>query len=161
MNKWIIAFIIAVLLGGVYFFLGPFSGVVRVEVNKGDVSQSEKTTDTSEVVQNSLPSGSGAESDDIVANTVVRRTDVGYEPKEITIKVGQVVSFINETDRSHWPASSFHPTHQVYPEFDSRKPIGPGETWSFIFTQGGEWKFHDHLSANTRGSVTVLPSVEE
>lgn len=88
------------------------------------------------------------------AVTIVR-TNKGYEPHEFTIKKGDIVLWINESDNYHWPASDIHPTHGVYPEFDPLKPIAPGDDWKFKFDKVGEWNFHDHLRANIIGTITV------
>ena len=86
---------------------------------------------------------------------VVTRTADGYEPKEVTIKVGDTVQWVNESGEYHWPASDLHPTHGVYPEFDPMTPVAPDDAWQFIFTQTGEWRYHDHIRANKTGTVTV------
>lgn len=88
-------------------------------------------------------------------SVMIRRTEAGYEPRTVSIAVGDTVQFVNDTDRDHWPASDVHPTHTVYSAFDPREPIGPGDTWSFTFDRAGEWHFHDHLRANVTGTVTV------
>jgi plastocyanin len=89
------------------------------------------------------------------AFTIVR-TESGYEPKEITVKKGDIVAWTNESGEFHWPASDLHPTHGVYPEFDPLKPIAPGDVWKFKFDKVGVWKFHDHIRANKVGTVTVF-----
>jgi plastocyanin len=89
-----------------------------------------------------------------VAVTVVRTKD-GYEPKDITINVGDIVEWTNESGEYHWPASDLHPTHGIYPEFDPLTAIAPGESWKFKFEKPGVWKYHDHIRANKTGSVTV------
>ena len=86
---------------------------------------------------------------------VITRTAAGYEPKEVTIKQGDVVTWVNESGEFHWPASDLHPTHGVYPEFDPLTPIAPDEEWSFRFDQVGTWKYHDHIRANKTGTITV------
>lgn len=88
------------------------------------------------------------------AVTIVRTND-GYEPKEVTIKKGDIVLFTNESDMFHWPASDLHPTHGVYPEFDPLDTIAPGEEWKFQFDKVGVWKYHDHIRANKVGTITV------
>ena len=88
-------------------------------------------------------------------DVTIVRTDNGYEPREVTIKKGDIVLWVNESSEFHWPASDLHPTHGVYPEFDPRKPIAPGDEWKFQFNEVGEWKFHDHIRANQTGVVTV------
>lgn len=86
---------------------------------------------------------------------IITRTNNGYEPKEVTIKQGDVVLWVNESDDFHWPASDLHPTHGVYPAFDPLRPLAPGEDWKFKFDQAGVWRFHDHIRANETGTVTV------
>ena len=89
------------------------------------------------------------------AVTIVR-TENGYEPKDVTIKKGDIVLWTNESEEFHWPASDLHPTHGIYPEFDPLKPIAPGDEWKFKFDKVGVWKFHDHIRANKTGTVTVI-----
>jgi len=89
------------------------------------------------------------------ADAVIVRTPTGYEPKEITIKKGDIVEFKNESGEFHWPASDLHPTHGVYPEFDPLRPIADGESWKFQFDKVGVWKYHDHIRANKVGTITV------
>ena len=88
------------------------------------------------------------------AFTIVR-TSSGYEPKELTVKKGDIVLWTNESGEFHWPASDLHPTHGVYPEFDPLKPIASGDTWKFKFDKVGVFKFHDHIRANKVGTITV------
>ncbi len=85
----------------------------------------------------------------------ITRTSDGYTPEEVTISAGEAVSFVNESDEYHWPASDIHPTHSIYSEFDPRAPVAPGDTWTFVFEEPGEWAFHDHLRANRKGTVHV------
>lgn len=86
---------------------------------------------------------------------VITRTKDGYEPKEVTVQVGDIVEWVNESGEFHWPASDLHPTHGVYPEFDPLRPIADGESWKFKFDQAGVWKYHDHIRANKVGTITV------
>ncbi len=86
----------------------------------------------------------------------VRMISTGFEPEKITIQKGETVAFVNETQVDRWPASAIHPTHQIYPEFDPKRAIAPGETWTFTFENAGIWRFHDHLfPATMKGIVTV------
>lgn len=78
-----------------------------------------------------------------------------FVPSEIKIKKGDTVSWINKSGSSMWPASAFHPTHQVYPGFDALKSFGNGESYSFKFDQVGSWKYHNHVSASITGVVVV------
>jgi hypothetical protein len=87
---------------------------------------------------------------------VVSMTKQGFEPSVFTVGRGQVVEFRNITEDAYfWPASDLHPTHELYSEFDPLEPVSPGEVWSFKFNRVGVWKFHDHIKANLRGTITV------
>lgn len=81
--------------------------------------------------------------------------DNGFMPDSMTIKKGERVVFENKGKEAHWPASNIHPTHLIYPEFDPKNPIKPGENWEFIFQKVGIWRFHDHLFPDFTGSVVV------
>jgi plastocyanin len=98
------------------------------------------------------------------ADFEVLMTKHGFAPTLLSVKKGDVVRFVNaeplECDLSDsacffWPASDPHPTHEFYPGFDPREPIGPGESWTFLFDTEGEWGFHDHFKSRNRGSVEV------
>lgn len=91
----------------------------------------------------------------VASATVIKMTDAGFQPSEVTVKKGDAVELKNEGTKDHWPASAIHPTHLVYPEFDPKQGIKPGESWSFTFDKIGEWRFHDHLFPTSTGKVTV------
>ncbi len=86
--------------------------------------------------------------------TVLMKEDM-FEPENITVKKGTIVTFKNEDKVARWPASNIHPTHTIYPEFDPLQPIDPGQSWSFKFDKVGIWKDHDHLIPSIRGVITV------
>jgi len=89
-------------------------------------------------------------------NHTITLTDDGFYPSEITIGQGEVVKFVTKRDKEFWPASNLHPTHEIYPEFDSKKPIKPEKGWNFQFDKAGRWRYHDHLFANATGKIIVL-----
>jgi plastocyanin len=78
-----------------------------------------------------------------------------YTPSTQTVKAGDTIIFKNDSDKSFWPASGPHPSHTLYPEFDPKKAIPAGGTWSFKFTKVGVWPFHDHLNPTAFGKITV------
>ena len=93
-----------------------------------------------------------SQSDEIV----VRRTPTGFVPQKVLVKKGDAVVFVNESSKEIQPASDFHPTHGIYPEFDPKKGIAPGVKWRFVFQKAGVWSYHDHLSPETVGTVIVV-----
>ncbi len=106
----------------------------------------------------SLSKKSGSEKPDgppSVSTSTITFTTNGFSPLKIQINKGDIVTFYNETENAFWPASNFHPSHSLYSDFDPKKPIGVGASWSFTFTEPGEWKFHDHLSPYFEGEIIV------
>lgn len=92
---------------------------------------------------------------------MVEIASTGFNPSSLTVNAGDTVVFVNRDAALHRPASAQHPTHLLYPgsgadkcgtagaangNFDSCKGLVEGESWSFIFNQKGEWKYHDHLN---------------
>jgi plastocyanin len=100
-------------------------------------------------IQSSKSAGSSLETQTIVMG------DDEYTPSDVTIQKGQTVVFKNESVDWRWPASNLHPTHDIYPQFDPKEPVAPGDTWSFQFDQAGDWRMHDHLAPYITGTITV------
>lgn len=92
---------------------------------------------------------------DVTPDVVILREDGGYDPNYLVIPLNTKVIWKNNSAKHHWPASDLHPTHGLYPEFDSLRPISPLEDWEFVFDKVGEWPFHDHLQANINGRIIV------
>lgn len=86
---------------------------------------------------------------------VVLVKDGSFSPSTLTIQKNTRVVFKNTGNRPHWPASDFHPTHGIYPEFDPQEGIAPGSEWGYKFEKLGKWKFHDHLEPEARGLIIV------
>lgn len=101
-----------------------------------------------------------ASAHDLEERVMLMKEDA-YEPKNLTIHVGDTVIFKNVSTDDRWPASNIHPTHEVYPAFDSGKPVTPGANWEFQFTQEGVWRYHDHLVPALTGTITVETEVAE
>ncbi|HXF43940.1 MAG TPA: hypothetical protein VNK70_00450 [Candidatus Paceibacterota bacterium] len=103
------------------------------------------------------------------AKNVITYTDAGFSPNPLSVKAGETVTFVNESQNPFWPASAMHPTHKVYPGsdiekcgtaeepniFDACRGIPTGEQWSFVFGEVGSWNYHDHLNPNNFGKIIV------
>ena len=81
--------------------------------------------------------------------------ETGFAPDTANVMRGETVCWKNTGSTPHWPASNIHPTHGIYPAFDPKKGIPPGEQWCFLFGQAGIWRFHDHLQPEFSGVVNV------
>ncbi|MBX9765384.1 hypothetical protein K2X83_01960 [Patescibacteria group bacterium] len=86
--------------------------------------------------------------------TVVLRED-GFYPRVLEVRAGETVTFRSALGKYFWPASDFHPTHTLFPAFDSKKPVAPSDSWSFTFEKPGVYKYHDHVAAYYFGIVRV------
>ena len=86
---------------------------------------------------------------------IVKMTADGFEPQELTTDTNSVVVFVNQDAIPRWPASNTHPTHEIYSDFDPKRPIEIGASWAFKPKKIGTFKFHDHLNPHLRGSLTV------
>lgn len=84
----------------------------------------------------------------------------GVNPAQVSITVGQSVTFVNNDSRSHEIASNPHPTHGSCPAVEAGLgALAPGQT---KLTQGfagaGTCSFHDHSDPGNRalqGSIVI------
>jgi plastocyanin len=91
-------------------------------------------------------------------SVVVHVTGDGFEPRSVEVGAGETVAFENVDDEGHWPASDDHPTHELYPAFDPKKPIQPNTSWGATLDRPGTWKYHDHMNPTLTGEVAVKES---
>ncbi|OGM93352.1 hypothetical protein A2333_02920 [Candidatus Wolfebacteria bacterium RIFOXYB2_FULL_49_7] len=89
------------------------------------------------------------------AQPIVRYTPAGFSPAPLVVSAGDMVVFRNESTADMWVASAPHPVHTDYPGFDAMRPYAQGESYSFIFTRVGTWKYHNHLNPTHYGSIVV------
>ena len=86
---------------------------------------------------------------------VVEISSRGFSPEILEVEQGDIVTWVNLDSKRHWPASDSHPIHDVYPDFDSKKPLMANEEWEFHFDKVGEWEYHDHLNPSKVGKIIV------
>ena len=89
----------------------------------------------------------------------VTYTGSEFVPKRVQIDVGKEITFFNESDIPFWPASNIHPTHEIYPTFDSIQLVPSDESWTFTFDRPGFWRYHNHLDPSQNGLVVVMGEV--
>jgi plastocyanin len=95
----------------------------------------------------------------------VTYTDDGFFPKEVTVKKGDVVKFVNNASGGMWVGSAIHPTHSQYPiktesdclgsAFDQCVASDPGTSWEFKFDAVGSHGYHNHVRASHFGKIIV------
>jgi plastocyanin len=88
-------------------------------------------------------------------NPTISMTDTGISPAEITVTSGATVTFVNNGQVPHWPASDPHPIHTDLSGFDAKRGLNPGELYRFTFTKIGSFGMHDHLHPAFKGRIIV------
>lgn len=106
-------------------------------------------------VESEVPVTEGITETEVVSENTVRYTDDGFLPSSINVEAGTAVTFVNESSGGMWVASAVHPTHRVLPGFDQLTAVGNGGSYSYIFAEAGDWKFHNHVSPGDTGTVVV------
>ena len=108
--------------------------------------------------QANTPTGSSERDNEVAPNPSERMTitftNNGFEPANLTVKKGTVVTVKNDSSRDLQFSSNDHPTHRANPEMNLRT-TAPGESDSYTATVVGKWGFHDHLDDSKTGTITV------
>ena len=89
-----------------------------------------------------------------VSGNSITYTDSGFSPAQISVKVGDTVTFKNDSATSVQVNSSPHPAHTQFPELNVGS-IAAGESKSVTFTTAGTKKYHNHLDASQSGTIVV------
>jgi plastocyanin len=114
------------------------------------VGYSQVSRQSNEQIQTQEPAPTNGK---VVAT--INMNDDNYKPNEVTLNAGEAITFVNKSNSNKWPASNIHPTHELYPEFDPKRELKPGESWTFTFNNKGQWRMHDHLVPYIKGTITV------
>lgn len=85
----------------------------------------------------------------------ITMSESGFSPSTVTIAAGTTVTFINNGQAAHWPASDVHPTHNILPSFDSKRGLATGDSYSYTFDEVGTWRCHDHLLPQFTCTIVV------
>jgi len=85
----------------------------------------------------------------------VRYSNTGFQPAKLTVPVGTMVEFINQSDEEMWVASNMHPSHEILSTFDQFQGVGKGQSYMYTFDKKGEWPYHDHINPALEGVITV------
>ncbi|MDD5040250.1 MAG: cupredoxin domain-containing protein [Patescibacteria group bacterium] len=80
--------------------------------------------------------------------------DGSFTPSEITVSAGDTVTWVNKDDYARGVASDPDPTHSILPALVSDK-IEKDQTYTFTFTEEGEWGYHNFLDPVKHGKVIV------
>ncbi|MDO8492516.1 MAG: cupredoxin domain-containing protein [bacterium] len=150
-TSFILGIIVVLLIAGAAY---TYFGNKQAEAPTVPVDTADVTINTS---PNSLIEDNtvGTSTSTTSGTVTVTYTSNGFSPDSATIKVGDTVTFVNQSDGSMWLASSPHPVHTDYPEFDEKEAVANGGSYKFTFSKAGSWAYHNHLSPGKRGTIVV------
>ncbi len=77
-----------------------------------------------------------------------------FNPANLTLKVGDMVKFVNNHSFDIQVESNPHPIHTSMPDFSSGR-LPPGGTFEFTFTAPVSFSFHNHFNPGAQGRITV------
>jgi plastocyanin len=77
-----------------------------------------------------------------------------FSPATITVKAGDIIKVVNDSDGVLFFASDEHPTHLDNSELNAGD-IEPGASATFSITSSGTWGYHDHYNAGASGEIIV------
>lgn len=140
MNKasWGALGVLAIIVLGAFFL----SKNNKVSVPTAPSATETPTTTSTDLVESPT-----------IESMMVTYSDSGFLPASLTVKVGDTVTFKNQSGKSMWVASAPHPIHTAYPEFDAQKGVVRGEIYTFKFTKAGTWKYHNHFDPSDTGTI--------
>jgi plastocyanin len=113
------------------------------------------------------PSGGGGSSARVSSTGAVGTSGATFtigangaiSPAQVTIAVGQSVTFVNNDSRTHDMESDPHPTHTNCPSIANVNILSPGQTkLTFGFAGTGTCGFHDHNnpdSGSLKGTIVI------
>lgn len=145
-NIVIAAIVIIVVVIVVGWMIVKSTLMVDQKSSNASVTQGESPVPTTE---QSSPSGSMK-----TEGSTIKISSSGFSQKDITIKVGESVTWTNEDSTVHNVSSAPHPTHTAYPPLNLGN-IQAGGKVSLVFPEAGTYKYHNHLTPTLFGSVTV------
>lgn len=144
MNKWLWLSLVAIIVAGGFLILKNYSFTTTPNYQP----KAPETATPSPSPTSASPSAAVSE------KNLVMITASGFEPKVITIKAGEAVTWKNTDSLNHTVDSAPHPTHTSYPPLNLGL-IAPGTSKSLVFPTPGTYKYHDHLNPSLTGQVVV------
>jgi plastocyanin len=152
-NLVIAAIIIIVILAAGFFALKAMNPSNQAQNTSPAETTTEATTSPlQEATGSTEESSPAAMSSEEYTFTL---SSSGVDPKSITIKAGETVTWVNNTGETVQINSAPHPVHTDYPPLNTVGQIPDGGKKSLSFPTPGTYKWHNHLNPSVNGSITV------
>lgn len=128
-NKFLLIIVALIVVFGAFIFLGD-----------------KKTDQTNTIAPSKI-----SENKNIATVTL---TDSGFTPKDLIVKAGTTVVWLNKSGVAATVNSNDHPTHQLYP-FLNLGEFGDSSSVQLSFDKPGTYTYHNHYNATSTGTVVV------
>ena len=102
---------------------------------------------------NTVKSSTDTTTNEKIAATITYDGD-SFSSSTDTVKAGDTVKVVNNSDDDLEFDSAPHPVHTDNPELNAGG-IGPGMSKTFTLNKKGTWGFHNHVNSSQRGSIIV------
>lgn len=91
------------------------------------------------------------------SEVTVSMVDLAYNPRNIIVSPGTMVTWINEEDPVHFVNTETHPEHTYFTPQNSLE-LARGDTFSVVFEIPGQYDYHcsAHYHEGMTGSILVL-----
>jgi plastocyanin len=117
------------------------------------ISSMNNTNESTETSGNNQNQPAGSETSQDAALTITYN-GTEFMPSTATVKVGDAIEVVNDSQNVMQFASDQHPTHLDNSEFNVGD-IEAGGSATFTVTAAGTWGYHDHYNATADGEVIV------
>ena len=138
--------VVIALMGLTVYALQASNGSNEEKATTSSQNQSDTTTGSTDPASEAAPTPS--------ERMALSFTDSGFEPEQITVKKGTVITVTNNSSKDVQFSSNEHPSHRDNTEMNL-KTLSPGESESYTATVVGTWGFHDHIDDSKMGTVVV------
>jgi plastocyanin len=140
-SKLLIIVIITLIVAlGAFTFLGNKKTNPTTSTRQPEPIKSQQTTsaetETNKQVTNVILGGSS------------------FVPKDIAVKAGARVVWINKSGKAATVNSDDHPTHRLYP-FLNLGEFANATTVQVVVEKPGKYSYHNHLNPSETGTITV------
>lgn len=140
--QWILLYVVigAVLYGGIYYFFFAQKGGYTSQTGQYNYPSTQQQTDVSK--------------EDAAEEATITLTQKGWSPATLTVKAGQVVTWVNNSGQDATVNSDPHPTHTNYPPLNLGN-FSDGQALSLDFPKAGTYGYHNHLDPSQTGTIIV------
>lgn len=138
MNKILLIIVALIVVLGAFTFFG--NKKMSPATKQPESMKSQQTTPAA------------AQTDSQVANVILG--DSGFVPKDITVKAGTIVIWMNKSGKAATVSSDDHPTHRLYP-FLNLGEFADGSSVQVVVEKAGKYAYHNHLNASETGTITA------